>query len=769
MTAVGRADTQRHTGLIPLVIAALSVAAVTAWLVVRSGGSVAPGYLAGPVAMACAAFSCFRIGSLVMVPRPVRGFWRRLSHMAVCVGLGSCMSLALANNDPGMSPFVAVPMLLGVAFWALAFLHLRPGRRSMLRWAQVGLDTATVGVAAALVFWYVVLDFAPAEIPFETRAGAATVGVGGVLSMVLIGKAAVSTESPVDAGALRILTVAPLAAVAATVTLIVAGDAGRLVLSVLAVPVIATATCAAAHRQRRALTSDNAAGKDRGRRRGVVDLVPFLGVVTTAGLVVFVSARELTWHQRSVIIGAVLIAAFVVTRQLLGLRENSRLLDGIRQQQAELHHHSSHDPLTGLANRARFATTLSARLSAHQPTGVLLIDIDDFKTVNDTMGHAVGDQLLYAIAERLRAHSRTGDLPARLGSDEFAVLHDSDTPADAENTAVRILAALAEPFHVGEHHLLAHASIGIALAGPGDTADELLRNADIAMHSAKDSGKASWTRFEPRMRHDVINHARLGSELHNAIIRHELFLHYQPVYDLVTGELTGGEALVRWLHPQRGPIAPNDFIPFAERSGLIVPLGAWVLRQACEQLAAWHEQYPGTAIQTINVNVAARQLREAGFIDVVTGVLAETGLRPGNLTLEITETAVLDDRHIRDTLHTLHDLGIHLALDDFGTGQSSLSLLRAFPVDILKLDKSFVDGICDDDDHGRLAIAAAVAQLAEHLHLKTVAEGIETPAELTRLRHLGYRHGQGFHLARPLPAAEFGALMTGAHLVVPVG
>jgi EAL domain-containing protein (putative c-di-GMP-specific phosphodiesterase class I) len=285
------------------------------------------------------------------------------------------------------------------------------------------------------------------------------------------------------------------------------------------------------------------------------------------------------------------------------------------------------------------------------------------------------------------------------------------------------------------------------------------RNADIAMYAAKSAGKAAWTRFEPRMRQEVVNHARLGSELHNAIIRHELYLAYQPVFDIVTGKLSGCEALVRWKHPVRGPVSPGEFIPVAERSGLIVPLGAWVLREACEQLARWHAVYGPDALKAINVNVAARQLRDVNFVDEVAAVLSETGLTPRQLVLEVTESSVLDGRQVRETLQSLHELGVKLALDDFGTGSSSLSLLRAFPVDVLKLDKSFVDGICDGEDRGRLAVAAAVAQLAETLGLSAVAEGIETEEQLDRLRELGYRLGQGFFLARPLPPEEFAEIM----------
>ena len=765
-TRVGRRRAVRpaRPGPLPLVLAVLAVLGVTGWLAAHEGGTVMPGYAGGPLAMLAAFVACRRIGSMIVVPRPVRGFWRLFSHAAICLGIGSVGAVAFANNDPGLSPYMAVPTLLGVCIAVLAFLRLPVERRSVLRWAQLILDGATVAVAGALIYWYVVFGLATATISVVTQVGTAVTGVGALLALVVIGRAAMSPVSAVDPVSLRILTVAPLVAVATTVLLVAGGDTGRLIISVLGVPVVGLAMVLAAYRQEVAL--QRPARPAARSARSLYNALPLAAVIATAAMVITVSAHQLGWHQRVVIVGAVLIAAFVVARQLLGLRANDRLLAGVRRQQAELEHLAMHDPLTGLANRARFGTVLAERLDAHRNASVLLVDIDDFKMVNDTMGHAVGDQLLFEVAQRLRHHSAVSHLPSRLGGDEFAVLLDVEDPVEAEEAAARILAALAVPFRVGEHQLLANASIGVALAGAGDSADEVLRNADIAMYAAKAAGKASWARFEPRMRNEVVNHARLGSELHNAIIRHELYLAYQPVFDIVTGGMSGAEALVRWRHPVRGNVSPADFIPVAERSGLIVPLGSWVLREACEQLAEWHAEYGPAAIRSINVNVAARQLRDSGFVDEVAVVLSDTGLIPANLVLEVTESSVLDGRQVRETLQSLHELGVRLALDDFGTGQSSLSLLRAFPVDVLKLDKSFVDGICDGEDRGRLAVAAAVAQLAEYLDLYAVAEGIETAAQLERLRAMGYRLGQGYFMAKPLPPAEMAELM--ARTVLPV-
>ena len=746
-------------GLTPLLVATVATLAVAVWLVVRDPRDVILGYLGSPVAMLAAAWSLQRLGATVVLPRVVRAFWRQLGHASAILLAASGTALALANNNAGMSLYVAVPLLLGM-FWAMsAFLRLPMGDRTPLGWARVLLDAATVAVAGALVFWYVVLSYATTGTDLATRATAGTVGVAGLLCLVVIGKAAAQTDGPVDPLSLRMLTIAPMVAVALAVLLIAGNDFFRLLLSVIGSPLVAISFTAAAYRQR-ILLRRGATTVTARHRRSVYEFLPFVAVAATAILVTSVSAQQMSGRERAVIVGAVLITALVVARQLLGLRENRRMLSGLRDQQAELQRLAMTDPLTGLANRTRFSTVLTERLAAHQPATVLLIDIDDFKMVNDTMGPAVGDQLLYQVAQRLRLNSAVRELPARLGGDEFAVLLDVEEVESAEEAAGRILRALTEPFRVGEHQLLAHASLGIAIAGPGDTADEVLRNADIAMYAAKESGKAVWTRFEPRMRQDVVNHARLGSELHNAIIRHELFLLYQPVFDIVTGRLHGAEALVRWKHPVRGFVSPGDFIPVAERSGLIVPLGSWVLREACEQLARWRAEHGDGAIKAINVNVAVRQLRESGFVDEVATVLAETGLLPQNLVLEVTESSVADGRQVRETLHALHEMGVRLALDDFGTGQSSLSLLRAFPVDVLKLDKSFVDGIADGEDRGRLAVAAAVAQLAEYLQLSAVAEGIESEQQLDRLREMGYRLGQGFFMSKPLPADQAGMLMS---------
>ncbi|BEL02762.1 bifunctional diguanylate cyclase/phosphodiesterase [Actinoplanes sichuanensis] len=743
-------------GLVPVLVAVWANIGVLVWMLIRDADDVRWGYVGGPFALAAATYAGHRVVRVAELPRPVRVFWRRMEIAAAALTITAIITLARANNNTGMSPWVAVPMLVGVGWLMTAFLGLPGPRRTALHWLRGILDTLTIAIASGLIFWYVVLDLAPAGTSLANKVVAAVVGVGGVLLLVVVGKAAAAPETVVHPAALRVLTTGPITCVAGTILLIAGGELSRLALSVLALPLTGAAICIGAYLQCRALNQPSQLSFPA---RSVFNMLPFVAVVATAGLVITVSAQDMTARQRVVIIGALLITGCVVARQLLSLRENTMALRGIRRQQDELERLALSDNLTGLPNRTRFLVAIGERLEAEMPVTAVLIDVDDFKMINDTIGPAAGDQLLFQVSQRLRDRCTAGEMPARLGGDEFAVLLPDGDPVAAEAAVNRLLLALADPFRVGEQQLLLHASAGIAIADTGEGADEVLRNADIAMYAAKESGKASFVRFEPRMRDEMMNHATLAGELRNGIARGELRLLYQPVFDLVTGRLHGCEALVRWQHPVRGFVSPGEFIPVAERSGLIVPLGAWVLREACEQMAQWRSQFGDGAVEAVNVNVAVRQLRSASFVDEVAAVLSDTGLTSRDVILEVTESSVVDGWQVQETLQGLHDMGVRLALDDFGTGQSSLSLLRAFPVDVLKLDKSFVDGIADGADRGRLAVAAAVAQLAEYLQLKAVAEGIENQEQLDRLRDMGYRYGQGFHMAKPLPAADCGALM----------
>jgi len=356
---------------------------------------------------------------------------------------------------------------------------------------------------------------------------------------------------------------------------------------------------------------------------------------------------------------------------------------------------------------------------------------------------------------------RPGDTVARLGGDEFAVLLDEGPDTEvAVEIAQRSLTVLRTPFHVGGKEVFPDVSIGIALTSLYcETADELLRSADVAMYAAKSAGKGRYEMFEPRMHERVVERLELEASLKRAMERGELSLAYQPTVSLETGAVEGAEALVRWRHPTRGNIEPEQFVPIAEEAGLILPIGRWVLAEACRQARRWQDAERGLFPLSINVNVSGRQLDEPGFVEVVREELEASGLAPDRLVLEITESTLMDDAPaVIGKLHALKALGVRLAIDDFGTGYSSLSYLRRFPVDILKIDKSFVDSVLQSPIEGP-AFIRAIVNLGLTLRLRMVAEGIEFPGQLTHLRAAGCHAGQGFLIARPLTAAEFEALL----------
>ena len=415
------------------------------------------------------------------------------------------------------------------------------------------------------------------------------------------------------------------------------------------------------------------------------------------------------------------------------------------------------DPLTGLPNRALFLDRLALALRRQEREGrsvaVLFVDLDRFKTVNDTLGHYAGDQLLIAVADRLGRILRPGDTIARLGGDEFAVVCEGlGGPPGAEEIAVRILATLVAPVLVEGQEIMASASIGIVVSEPDSTPDTMLRDADTAMYEAKDAGRNRYQIFDPASRARTLARLRRAEELRLALDRAELRLCYQLEVDLAEEATTGVEALVRWQHPTLGLLPPAEFIDVAEETGLVVPLGDWVLREACRELARRDPEINPGGLR-LSVNLSARQLGESELINTVREVLVETGLDPSRLCLEITESVLMDD--VESSIEALLDLkalGVRLAIDDFGTGYSSLSYLRRFPVDVVKLDRSFVAGL--GVDPAATAIVAAVVNLAHALGIMVVAEGVETEAQLVTLRALRCDRAQGYYWNRPLPAGE---------------
>jgi diguanylate cyclase (GGDEF)-like protein len=438
----------------------------------------------------------------------------------------------------------------------------------------------------------------------------------------------------------------------------------------------------------------------------------------------------------------------------------NKMAADLERSRDQLTHQALHDPLTELANRTLLADRVEHALAGARRRGtsvaLLLLDLDGFKTVNDSLGHPVGDRLLAVTAQRIRSGLRAGDTAARLGGDEFAVLLE-DIEADlAIEVADRLGAALREPVLLDGAEVALGASIGIALSGGVDTGDELLRNADLAMYRAKQGGRGRHELFEAGMHVAAVARMNLEGELRRALDRGEFRLVYQPIVDLLTGSVSGCEALIRWRHPERGAIPPSDFIPLAEETGLVVPLGRWVLNEVCRQAAAWHRAHPGLAGLVVGANLSVRQLQHPDLLAHVRAALDASGVDPTLIILELTESAIMDDGEAAlRRLRGLHDFGVSLALDDFGTGYSSLSYLQTFPIQVLKLDKSFVDPL---DRQGQGAVlAGAVVNLGTALGLRTVAEGIEHAEQAEVLTELGCHFGQGYHFGRPMGPDQLAA------------
>jgi diguanylate cyclase (GGDEF)-like protein len=424
-----------------------------------------------------------------------------------------------------------------------------------------------------------------------------------------------------------------------------------------------------------------------------------------------------------------------------------------------------HDALTGLPNRALFQDRVQQALARGRRHGtrcaVLFLDLDDFKTVNDSLGHAAGDTVLRTVAERLDDAARASDSAARLGGDEFALLLDGiGDEIEAVQVAERLMAAVSRPLVVDGHELSATPSVGIAFGTDHVTfADELLRDADAAMYLAKDQGKGRYAIFEPGMHAAAMERLQLKGDLQRAVRDGELTLVYQPIVDLRGDTIVGVEALARWVHPVRGPVSPAEFVPLAEETGLIVELGRQLLLEACRHAAVLQAVAPQPVPLTMSVNLSARQLQSPDLLGHVRDALATSGIAPSSLVLELTESAMIEDVELAIArLEALRDLGVSLAIDDFGTGYSSLTYIRRFPVDVLKIDRSFIDGVAGGSAETQ-ALTASILQLAEILSLKPVAEGIEDAAQLDRLRELGCALGQGYHLHRPLSAEATVELM----------
>jgi diguanylate cyclase (GGDEF)-like protein len=515
-------------------------------------------------------------------------------------------------------------------------------------------------------------------------------------------------------------------------------------------------------------------------RLRAVGLIPYLEECRADGAV---STSPLLLETRKGETGPRWLKAFVypVRDEAGSLLQMGLVLEDFTERKAledQLAHQAFHDPLTGLPNRALFSDRLVhalARAKRQAERGesgavaVLYMDLDEFKRFNDSLGHQAGDRLLVGVSKRVSVGMRSGDTFARFGGDEFAILlEDLEDVGQAVTVANRIKRDLTRPFEVDGHEAVVTASIGIAADAPDqkaideESAEELMRRADVAMYQSKREGKDRHKVFAPPMNHSF-ERLEMEENLRRAIAREELIVYYQPQVRVSTNEVVGFEALVRWEYAERGLLLPSEFIPVAEQTGMIVPLGRWVLAEACQQARAFREQIPPEAPLRMCVNLSVLQLRHPQLLEEVYEALSESGMDPAELALEITESVVMtgqDRSNAVDILRGLKNLGVSLAIDDFGTGQSSITNLKSFPVDMLKMDRSMVKGL--DEDPENRAIVSATRGLAQAFDLEMGAEGVETSGELEQLRLLGCDFAQGYYWQKPGPAEEMEKVLTGS-------
>ena len=457
-----------------------------------------------------------------------------------------------------------------------------------------------------------------------------------------------------------------------------------------------------------------------------------------------------------------LLVVLIMTALTLLVGWSGRLLfrSDIERADAEknLAYQALHDPLTQLPNRRLFTERLEEEIAKAKEDGstlaVLFLDLDLFKVVNDSLGHVVGDQLLITAGKRIAESVGAKDLAARISGDEYTILVSGDRSRErATELAAALLEAFNSPFKVGPHEVFTTASIGVAFSEPDESPVNLIRHADIAMYQAKARGKARYEIFDPMMDLAAIRRLELERELRRALEKGELRVYYQPEVEIESGKLVGMEALVRWEHPERGLVSPSEFIPIAEETGLILPITRWILVEACRQAKAWQEEFRPDLALMVSINLSGKHFQQATLIDEIDDVLKKTGIKPSNVMLEITESVAMEGAETTiEILTKLKSLGVSLAIDDFGTGFSSLSYLKRFPVDLLKIDKSFVDGVALDGPDN--AIVRAIIALGHALGLKVIAEGVETTEQVEQLRLLGSELGQGFYYSKPLASMK---------------
>ncbi|MFI5496102.1 EAL domain-containing protein [Actinoplanes sp. NPDC051859] len=754
-----------------LTAAAVLVVSIMLFAVNYAGALSAPawGWAPAIVATGLAGWACWRTAKAPGLGAVTARVWRSLAVVCVFVILGVAGDTRHYAVHPGtidqehdVPTSIAYALAMVVLLWTLLWLPLSTRAREDRVIVRFLLDAATVTVTLGIFSWYFITQVFDAW----GDGDGTTVPIIAVTALGLVGslafvKVAVSGFGGLDRVALRLLAVgAAVSAAGGPLFPIFADPQPGVSGSMMFVPATLLCVVFAADRQRRAAHLEVPVPQGDS-----FSIVTYVAVACTDGLLLVVGSGA-GQVVLTVALAAVVLTALVVARQINALAENGRLLRRVDASlielnsfQDQLEHRATHDALTDLANRTLFEQRTREALAAADGSGteadtlsLALIDLDDFKAINDRLGHAVGDALLVVVADRLREAVRVDDVVARLGGDEFGLLLHGLRSDEATEVLDRIAESLTRPVDALGYDLLVKASIGLAEVWPDASPQELLRRADLAMYAAKERGKGRHAVYDSRLEQDQAADAQLGADLRKALDNGDFTLVYQPIVALPGGEWTSLETLIRWKHPERGFIGPDIFIPIAERTGLIVPLGDWILRTALQQAAEWQERYGAAAPGEIGVNVSARQLREPSFAADVRAALVDTGFDPEKLVVEVTETAVFDGGFALDTLQNLVTLGVRIALDDFGTGHSSLGLLRTCPADTLKVDKSFVDGIGGRSEEA--VIATAMIQITNGLHLQAIAEGVETAEQADTLYRLGYRFAQGYHFSRPLSAAQ---------------
>jgi diguanylate cyclase (GGDEF)-like protein len=721
------------------------------------------GWLPLPFSAGLAAYACWRVTRRGDLDRTTRRFWGQMSGALLVLILAVFSNMADAFRDGAPTQYISPRTLviylgiLGVAMWAL--LRLPTWQRSRAEWNRFALDAAIILLADGAVIWHYSLRKINLW-TVHTGSAVPTVAICLVssLSMLAFVKVAFAGAGQLDRRALRILTVGVGASAASGSLSVFIFDKPYLSASFVACAAAALGVQLAANRQLHAPV--HTAGPTPARRIGVL---PYLAATGMSALLLAVVAPS-GGETLIIVVCGVALTTLVMLRQFGTLRENGRLLrtvdvnlQQLRAYQAQLAHQISHDVLTEIPNRSLFEERVTAQLISGQEFHVALLDLDDFKVINDRLGHTTGDALLKVVSSRLRQRLRPTDTVARLGGDEFTLLLPGRSAEETATLLHVLVDAVQEPVLLHGQDMVVRISAGVTAGQDGDTPEEVLRRADVAMYAAKSVGGGRATWFDPIMDKLADADAKLGQDLRQALARDELFVLYQPIVELPHGRLAGVEALVRWRHPEHGLVSPAIFIPLAERNGTIVELGWWILEQVVRQAAEWEREYGAAAPEKVSVNISARQLGVPGFPARVAELLRQAGLTPYMLVVEVTETAVLGTGEALDAVHELHELGMRVALDDFGTGQSSLSLLVDTPVHVLKVDKSFVDGVTVSSPQA--VIVDGLIGITDGLRIEAVAEGVETAEQAERLHAVGYRYAQGFHFARPMPPEDVALLL----------